>query len=184
MFILMFIISSIISYNLVSKNISNNKNERKYAKSYDVKHNNLKLDSRSYYLVFQNNAYNNEFKEKILKAPKYNKLGYKVYHWDNITKLKPNDLVFNVKNRKIVSYSRPIDKYFEKKIDDKIYYAIKMDYKTIKHPIKLDKYRENLLRLNPPKYAPFNKNGYENSGYLFKTSDNMGKFLEKLIEKY
>lgn len=57
------------------------------------------------------------------------------------------------------------------------------DYHVLKAPLKHGAYKEKILEYCNVKYAPFDKEGNGNMGYLFELNSNLAAFFIREIAK-
>lgn len=145
----------------------------------------------SYFIVFQNKTYYEEKVGGYLWAPKRSKSGRKIFHWSNMTKVKKGDIIFSIYKRKLMSVniakSNCIDANRPQALEDidlweKEGWLVKVEYNTLENPLNIDDNIEQILKLCPSKYSPFNKQGRGNEGYLFEISDELGHYLLGLVK--
>lgn len=146
--------------------------------------------NNSYYIVFQNKTYFEEKAGGYLWAPQRTKSGREIFHWSNMTKIKKGDIIFSVYKRKIVSVNIALDSYVESdrpKTFDKLElwenegWLVKVEYNELTKPISIDDNIEEILKLCPDKYSPFNETGRGNQGYLYDIGRELGDYLMELI---
>lgn len=137
--------------------------------------------------VFQNYTYEEESKGSFLWAPKIDKGGNTPHHWKAMSLLKEGDIVFSCVNQKIVAissvvieaydYSKPFDKSWEED-------GLKADlvFTELENPIELSLIVDTLMPMMNSKYAPLNRKGTGNQGYLYHISDAVGEYLISLSE--
>lgn len=137
--------------------------------------------------VFQNYTYEEESKGSFLWAPKIDKGGNIPHHWKTMSLLKEGDIVFSCVNQKIVAissvvtdsydYTKPFDKSWEED-------GLKADliFTELENPIELAPIVDTLMPMMNSKYAPLNRKGTGNQGYLYHISDVVGEYLISLTE--
>jgi putative restriction endonuclease len=146
----------------------------------------------NYFLVFQNKSYHEERSNGYLWAPKKNNLGQTFHHWTDMKSIKKGDIIFNSFNGQMVSilvakedckeHQRPagldgLDLW------ERDGFMVEAEYINLAAPITYKDYMETILELQDEKYAPFNKAGRGNTGYLFRVSIELANFLLEIIEK-
>lgn len=140
-----------------------------------------------YFFVFQNKTFHREQTGGYLWAPDGS-----CSHWQRMRQVSKGDLIFHSYQRKIVAISKAISDCYpstqpqELALEhlwdeeglrvDSTYYLLPsaLDTKTV---------MEDLLKLQPAKYAPFNIRGRGNTGYLFDCSAEMATFLLKRLNQ-
>ncbi len=144
-----------------------------------------------FFLVFQNRTYQEESNGGYLWAPQHNTDGQTFFHWANMKKVKRGDMIFSSYNGKMESmnvaqsdcYEAQKPQNFDSEgawIDKG--WKVDLVYYPLKSPVRYKDYMDDILRLQPDKYAPFQQNGRGNVGYLFELSDDLGQFLLSLAE--
>lgn len=142
----------------------------------------------NFYFVFQNKTFSKEKEGGFLWAPQG-----QFSHWRNMCNVKKDDIIFHSFNKKICAVSIAITDCYEAKQPielktEKLWgddgWKIECQYFMMRYPIITSDYMDVLLQLQPNKYAPFNRIGRGNTGYLFDSNELMAKFiLEKLVIK-
>jgi putative restriction endonuclease len=146
----------------------------------------------NFFLVFQNKSYKEERRGGYLWAPKKNKLGQTFHHWTDMTGVKKGDIIFNSYNGQLLSvlvakedckeHERPSD-LDQIELWEKEGWMVNAEYINLEIPITYKDYMDTILELQDEKYAPFNKSGRGNTGYLFRVSSELADFLFGIIEK-
>lgn len=142
----------------------------------------LSRKARRYFLVYQNTDFEEESSQGYIWAPQETDSGRTIFHWDNLRRVRKDDLVFSVVDRKIVSLNRAKDQWREYEKDGLLGYRVDLDYGPLEEEIDVDTYMGKILDLSPDKYAPFNVMGRSNSGYLFDIGDKLGEYLLDLVD--
>jgi putative restriction endonuclease len=146
----------------------------------------------NYFLVFQNKSYLEEKKGGYLWAPQKNKLGQTFHHWTDMTMVKKGDIIFNSYNGQLMSVLIAKEDFMEHErpnsldqleLWEKDGWMVKAEYVNLKTPITYKDYIEDILELQDEKYAPYNKVGRGNTGYLFRVSPKLANFLFEIVEK-
>ncbi|MDD9786678.1 HNH endonuclease [Priestia megaterium] len=145
----------------------------------------------NYFLVFQNKSYEEERKGGYLWAPQKNKNGQTFHHWTDMKLIKKGDIIFNSFNGKLVSiltaqtncqeHERPTG-LEQLDLWEKDGWLVDAEYRDLEQPITYKNYMEDILKLQDNKYAPFNKSGRGNTGYLFRVSKELANFFFEIIE--
>lgn len=139
-----------------------------------------------YYWVNQGKTFKEEKEGGYLWAPFKDKNGRSVFHWDNMDKLKPSDVVFNYYKGKVLGYcviksncydfSRP-NEYSEEVEWEGTGRMIDADYVLFDTPIDINAEYNKIKHLLPTKYSPLNDNARANQGYLYSIPDNLATKL-------
>ena len=147
-----------------------------------------------YYWVNQGKTFKEEKEGGYLWAPIKNKNGNSVFHWENITKLKPNDIVFNYRKGFLVGYCSIESKCYhapqpdEFNVDvewEKEGYMVDARYYMFEEKIQLGIVYEEIEDLLPAKYSPLVKSGTNikaNQGYLYELNQSIGERIIKLAQ--
>jgi hypothetical protein len=139
-----------------------------------------------YFIVFQNKTFYEERAGRYLWAPKSNKSGHSIFHWDNMMKVKKGDIIFSSVNGYLVSINVAISDCYScdnpfgftiENIWEKSGWKVDVQYNNLINNIYFKSIMEELFLLLPNKYSPFNKNGGGNQGYLFEIGSRAGLFL-------
>lgn len=144
-----------------------------------------------FFLVFQNKTYTEERNGGYLWAPQENKSGRKFFHWTNMTKVTKGDVIFSSYKGKLVSISvatsdcleheKPSD-FDEDELWLKQGWLVNLDYYDLENPINFKDYMDDILPMQADKYAPFDKNGDGNQGYLFEINSDLASYLIALAK--
>ncbi|MBE5103311.1 HNH endonuclease [Priestia aryabhattai] len=145
----------------------------------------------NYFLVFQNKSYEEERNGGYLWAPQKNKNGQTFHHWTDMKLIKKGDIIFNSFNGKLVSiltaqancqeHERPTG-LEQLDLWEKDGWLVDVEYSDLEQPITYKNYMEDILKLQDDKYAPFNKSGRGNTGYLFRVSKELANLFFEIIE--
>lgn len=139
----------------------------------------------NYFFVFQNKTYDKEMHGNFLWAPQG-----KCSHWKNMTNIHKGDVIFHSYHKKIVAISIAESNCYAASQPKGLFpeglwqengWKVDCQYYIMKYPIVTSDYMEDILKLQPTKYAPFNRIGRGNTGYLFNCTKELASFLvEKL----
>lgn len=145
------------------------------------------------YLVFQGDTYNEEMQGQFIWAPKYSKAGGTMHHWDRLMDIQEGDVLFHSSDGYIKAVSRAKGPCQESARPDlstgnwdqweKTGRRVDCDYHTLQVPLKHGDYKEEILKYCNVKYAPFDKDGNGNMGYLFDLNPDLASFFIKEIAK-
>lgn len=147
-----------------------------------------------YYWVNQGKTYKEEKEGGYLWAPIKNSKGNSFFHWENMTKLKPNDIVFNYRKGFIMGYCEIKTNHFlapqpeEFNVDvewENEGYMIDAEYVLFSEPIDVKTVYKAINQYLPEKYSPMNISGTElkikaNQGYLYEFASKAARELFKL----
>lgn len=142
----------------------------------------------SYFFVFQNKSYYDEYRGGYLWAPQYGSSGKRVSHWEKMKSVKRGDIIIHSYQKQIMAVSiakgdvyaaqRPSELSNEWQQEG---WRVDCDYMPFIDTIITSDYMNTLLKLQPKSDAPFNKLGRGNTGYLFEANKEMYEFLVKNI---
>ncbi len=151
-----------------------------------------------YYWVNQGKTYKEEKEGGYLWAPRRNSSGNSVFHWENMTKLRPNDIILNYCKGYVIGYCIVHSEYFlaqkpeEFNVDvdwENEGYMVDVKYFLFSKPIDIKTTYYKIKQYLPSKYSPINKSGNHskikaNQGYLYKSNRNIVKSVFKLAKIY
>ena len=138
------------------------------------------------FFVFQNSTFDREYQGGYLWAPVTNKTGDTFHHWDRLLDVHPGDIILHGYNGYIQAVSVARAACYdcvqpnELRTEDSWDMGgrrIDSDYIMLQNPIKTADYIDDIIRLCNTKYAPFNRNGTGNQGYLFELNREMAKIF-------
>lgn len=141
-----------------------------------------------FYWVNQGRTYHIEKKGGYLWAPYEDQNGDKQFHWENMDKLNPEDIVFNYYKGRLLGYSIVKSKAYESPRPTEFNHEIgwdkegrlaEVEYFAFQ-PLQLDQIYNQISDLLPTKYSPVNKTKKGNQGYLFSISNQLGGVLLNL----
>lgn len=138
----------------------------------------------SYYFVFQNKTFSEEKNGGYLWAPQG-----RCAHWKLMQEVTKGDVIFHCYNQSIVAVSvaksdcydcvRPSE--LDNGMWDQEGWMVDTAYYLMDYPIRPKEHMDTVLELQPVKYAPFNRQGRGNTGYLFCVTPELADFfLSKL----
>lgn len=135
------------------------------------------------YLVFQGDTYNEEKTGQFIWAPKFTKDGRTMHHWERLTDLREGDVIFHCSDGYIQAVSRVKSACENSARPDlstgdwtnweKDGRRVDCEYYVLKTPLKHGIYKEKILEYCNVQYAPFDKDGNGNMGYLFELCLNL-----------
>lgn len=138
---------------------------------------------RTFY-VFQGSTYDRESRGGYIWAPVTNKAGNTFHHWDRLLDVRPGDIILHGCDGYIqaVSIARGewYDCYQPEELRTEDMWDLKgrrvdCDYTPINHPVKTATFVDDILRLCNVKYAPFDKDGNGNMGYLYEINRELAR---------
>lgn len=146
-----------------------------------------------HFFVFQNKSFEYEKRGGYLWAPQFTSDSKKVSHWSLMEEVHKGDVIFHSLNKNISAISiamtncyaakRPLEHKNEQMWEEDGW-RVDCRYIAIQYPVMTSDYKDEILELQPRKYAPFNYLGRGNTGYLFVSNYSLSKFIfEKLLIK-
>lgn len=158
-----------------------------------IKRVNREIGQNLTFLVFQGNTFDAECKGGFIWAPKYNQAGGKCHHWDKLMDVREGDLIIHCAEGYIraisIAKGSCYDAESPRELTEEQLWAkdgrmVDCEYIKVNEPIKHSEYKETILQYCNVKYAPFDKDGNGNMGYLFDIDRDLAKFfIEKTIIK-
>ncbi len=146
------------------------------------------------YLVFQGTTFEEECKGQFIWAPKYTKSGGTCHHWDRLLDIRKGDVILHCSDGYIRAISRAKGPCEDSARPDKASgdwtqwekdgRRVDCDYYLLKAPLKHGAYKDIILQYCNVKYAPFDKSGNGNMGYLFDLNPLLAGFFVKEIAKH
>ena len=143
------------------------------------------------FLVFQGGIFDVQSKEQYIWAPIYNAAGDHLFYWDNIMNIREGDIIIHVDSGFIKAVSRAKGSWYSFDnpydiFDNPIYKdgrRVDLEVTLLSHPIITSDYREDIIRYCNVKYAPFDKNGNGNRGYLYDIDNKLvSVFLKEAVK--
>lgn len=138
------------------------------------------------YYVFQGSTFEQEYQGGYLWAPISNKSGDTFHHWDRLLDVRPGDIILHGYNGHVQAVSiaraacynclQPKELQTEDAWDLEGR-RLDTDYIMLNTPIRTSNYTADIIRLCNTKYAPFNRMGTGNMGYLFEINREMAKIF-------
>ena len=139
------------------------------------------------YLVFQGDTYNEERTGQFIWAPKFTKDGRTMHHWDRLLDVREGDIIFHCSDGYIQAISRVKAAYEDSARPDhtigdwtnweKDGRRVDCDYHVLKYPLKHGAHKEKILEYCNVKYAPFDKDGNGNMGYLYDLNQSLAAYF-------
>lgn len=143
------------------------------------------------FLVFQGGTFAKEYKDGYIWAPKFNQGGGTCHHWEKMLDVREGDIIIHCANGFVEAVSvakgacfdaESPDELTEEQLWAKNGRMVKCEYTKIQKPIKHSDYKDTILKYCGVKYAPFDKDGNGNMGYLFDLNRELAKFfVEKSV---
>lgn len=149
---------------------------------------------RMTFYVFQGGTYDQESTGGYLWAPIDSKTeSTPPHHWTRLLNVQPGDIIFHGYKGHIQAISTARNNCYEciqptelESEDSWGIYGRRVDcnYIPLKTPIKTTLYADDILRYCNFKYAPFDKDGNGNMGYLFDLDRDLAKIFLRGMVKY
>ena len=145
------------------------------------------------FFVFQGGTFDQEYDGGYIWAPTYNKAGHRCHYWDRLQDVRPGDVIFHGCDgsiraistaHKACPYPQPEEIRFSETWDNEGL-RVDCDYILIDKPVKTALLRNDILRLcSGIKYAPFDRDGNGNLGYLYELNRELACiFLKEIIKE-
>ena len=136
----------------------------------------------NYYFAFQLH-FDVESNLKYLWAPQKHHNGRVLSHWNMLSKVIKGDYIIHSHNHKIVAISRATTSCYsynkpnEKGEGNEIGWKVENEYFIFKSPINSNEFKETFLQIQPKNYAPFDKNGSGNRGFIYAANRELFDFI-------
>lgn len=157
------------------------------ATQYYFSLNNTNLNPH-YFYVFQNQSFNEECSGEYMWTPKLSKNGIENHHWLRMRDIKKGDVILHGYNQMVAAISvAKRDAYSAQRPQeisdewDSDGWRVDTEYFVFKQSIKPKDYYDKIKILQPDKYAPFDKNGNDNMGYLYEANKKLGEYILNMI---
>lgn len=144
----------------------------------------------AYWWVSQNKTFAEERAGGYLWAPIRDQAGRRPHHWASMEEVRPGDVIFSYVGQQIPAVSvatTPAERIAQPEelavtdLWEREGLQLRSTYTDLPHPLAIENVVEELLPLLPPKYAPLNRYGTGNQGYLFALPPRAGELLLKRI---
>lgn len=138
------------------------------------------------FYVFQGSTYDRESRGGYIWAPTSNKEGQSFHHWDRLLDVRQGDIILHGCNGYIQAVSRARGECYacsqpaELRSEDMWDHdgrRVDCDYVEIKNPSKTGAFVDDILRLCNVKYAPFDRYGSGNMGYLYELNRELAQIF-------
>ena len=139
------------------------------------------------FFVFQGGIFDIQAKEQYIWAPVYNAAGDHIFYWDNIMNVREGDIIIHADGGYIKAVSRAKGSWYEfdnpyNIFDNPIYKdgkRVDLEVTVLRNPILTSDYRDDIIRYCNVKYAPFDKDGNGNRGYLYDIDPKLASVFLK-----
>lgn len=136
----------------------------------------------SYWWVNQGSTYDEARKKGFIWAPKENKSGARLFHWENVSRVRTGDLIFHYADGELKAISIAKSNGYDAKkelggnqwSDDG--WRVDADYSVLANAVPIGEIGFKLARLKMDK-GPVNKSGGVNQGYLFALPPHAASLL-------
>lgn len=152
-------------------------------------------NERMYFIVFQNNTFDIESRGNYLWAPTSDARGVWCHYWKRLTQVREGDVVFHCRGGEIQAVSIVKGSCYDQIApSDPVYRAnwgvtgkmVDTLYSLITNMIRTSDYRSQIMATYPAgsHYAPFDRNGDGNQGYLYELDAGLATtFLNDIMKK-
>ena len=135
------------------------------------------------FLVFQNKTFEDESKGQYVWAPNDD-----VFHHMALKNIREGDVILHCTGGYIKAISRAKNSCVDSQrpSDNEVYsewskmgHKVDCDYTILDKPIKTSDFHDSIIEYCQVKYAPFDKNGEGNEGYLFDIDQKLASIFIK-----
>lgn len=147
---------------------------------------------RMTFYVFQGGTFDRESRGGYIWAPISSKDGGMPHHWTRLLDVRPGDIIFHGYNAHVQAISVARGECYEcaqpaelrtEDLWEQAGRRVDCEYIVLDRPIKTADYRDDILRLCNVKYAPFDKDGNGNMGYLYELNRELAQIFLKGVVK-
>lgn len=148
---------------------------------------------RMTFYVFQGSTFDRESRGGYIWAPITNKAGNTFHHWDRLLDVRPGDIILHGYNAHVQAVSIARGECYEcnqpeelrtEDLWDQEGRRVDCEYIVFKSPIKTAEFVDDILSLCNVKYAPFDKDGNGNMGYLYEINRELARiFLRAVVAR-
>ncbi len=145
------------------------------------------------FFAFMGMTFDYSVENGLLWAPLYTSRGDSIFYWDNMMNLREGDIILHGSAGLIKAISRVKNTWVDFRnpydvegVSEDYPDGRKVDceYTVLKNPIKTSDYKEDIIRYCQTKYAPFDKNGNGNRGFLYDIDTKLvSVFLKGIIQE-
>lgn len=144
------------------------------------------------FYVFQGNTFDRESKGGYVWAPVYDRSGSQPHHWSRLEDVRKGDIILHGCDAHIKAISIAKDACYSASQPEELQSEdlwdqegrrIDCEYVLINNPIKTSQFREDIIRLCQVKYAPFDKDGNGNTGYLYEINRELAHIFVEATAK-
>ena len=147
---------------------------------------------RMTFYVFQGSTFDRESRGGYIWAPISSKDGGMPHHWTRLLDVRPGDIIFHGYNAHVQAISVARGECYEcaqpaelrtEDLWEQAGRRVDCEYIVLEQPIKTADYRDDILRLCNVKYAPFDKDGNGNMGYLYELNRELAQIFLRGVVK-
>ena len=141
---------------------------------------------RMTFFVFQGTTYDRESRGGYIWAPITSKDGKRVFHWDSLLDVRSGDIFLHGVDGYVQAVSTARGECYDciqptelssEELWDREGRRVDCDYIMIRNAIKTSDFVDDIVRLCNVKYAPFDRNGSGNMGYLFEINRDLARIF-------
>ncbi len=161
--------------------------EKKYVKQERIP------GKRMTFFVFQGSTFDRESRGGYIWAPVSNSAGLSFHHWDRLQDVRPGDIIFHGCDGFVQAISTARGECYDCHQPEELRSEdmwepegrrVDCEYILIPNPIKTVLVRDDILRLCNVKYAPFDRDGNGNMGYLYELNRELARiFLKETVKR-
>lgn len=161
--------------------------EKKYVKQERVP------GKRMTFFVFQGSTFDRESRGGYIWAPVSNSAGLSFHHWDRLQDVRAGDIIFHGCDGFVQAISTARGECYDCHQPEELRSEdmwepegrrVDCEYILIVNPIKTALVRDDILRLCNVKYAPFDRDGNGNMGYLYELNRELARiFLKETVKR-
>ena len=143
-------------------------------------------EKRKTFYVFQGNTFDRESDGGYIWAPILNKAGGTFHHWERLKDVRPGDIIFHGYNGNIQAISvalgtcyncdQPVELRSEN-LWERTGRRVDCNYVIIRNPVQPKSCLSDILRFCDVRYAPFDRNGKGNVGYLYELNRELARIF-------
>lgn len=144
------------------------------------------------FYVFQGSTFDRESRGGYIWAPIKNKSGNSFHHWNRLLDIRPGDIILHGYNAHVQAVSIAKGQCYECPQPEELRVEdlwnqegrrVDCEYIIFQTPIKTSDFLEDILELCQAKYAPFNREGNGNMGYLYEINRELARiFLHAAVK--
>lgn len=131
------------------------------------------------YIVMQQQLYFIQKEKGIIKCPQKERWGNIPHYYSRMTEVEKGDCIFHYQNGHFIAISIANSSASEIFVEsnNELHFEISVSYYELQNSLHIRTYWEEIVRLLPNEYSPFQYNGHDNIGYLYPCYDNLSAYL-------